>query len=90
MKHRLLLLLIPFLASACVQEDGETLFLKGILDDPLMAQNYVLAWNGQSKLTPAEEDFLQIYSNIHLWSFLLPLYQDLYFLIYYYYCYYYY
>ena len=38
MKHRLLLLLIPFLASACVQEDGETLFLKGILDDPLMAQ----------------------------------------------------
>ena len=38
MKRRLLLLLIPFLALSCVREDEETLFLKGILDDPLMAQ----------------------------------------------------
>ena len=35
------------------------------VDDPLMAQNYVLAWNGQSKLTPAEEDFLQILQDVH-------------------------
>ena len=38
MKRRLLLLLLPFLALSCVQEEGETLFLRGILEDPLMAR----------------------------------------------------
>lgn len=36
--RRSLLSLILLLALSCVQEDGETLFLKGILDDPLMAR----------------------------------------------------
>ena len=38
MVRRLLLLLIPFLAFSCKQVDEETLWLQGILDDPLMAQ----------------------------------------------------
>ena len=38
MRRRLLLLLLPLLALSCVQEDGEAQFLKGILEDPLMAR----------------------------------------------------